>query len=366
MLILIVTPYMWTSSKPSGLANSIKYLAHAMSINNEINILSSDVGIKNFKNDIDHNIKVIYYRVIKSKRILFSLDFFFKAFRSIKKCDILVLNEFFSISTITLIFLNKIFNKKIIFFPRGSMIFKNYSAKKKLYKFFFSSFLIENVSVAIFTSDFEFQNAPLFKNHSIIYNCYLPNKKIIQFNKDSLPKSNILYINEISDAKGFVFLFNSWKKLKSSTTINLKLIVAGEVLPKFKKQFHEFEKSFDLLNIEYIGVVDSYEKEKLYSYSSLTVLTSYSENFSNIVIESLSQGVPVLATYGTPWQSLVDYNCGYYIDHNTDLFVAKIIQHQALSEESVMIMKNNAINYFNTFYNFEIFKKNIDVVLNLV
>ncbi len=59
------------------------------------------------------------------------------------------------------------------------------------------------------------------------------------------------------------------------------------------------------------GAVAEANKPALFAAADLFVLPSFSENFGIVVAEALAAGVPVVATTGTPWQSLVDERCGW-------------------------------------------------------
>ena len=57
------------------------------------------------------------------------------------------------------------------------------------------------------------------------------------------------------------------------------------------------------------------EKYKLYANAYFSILVSHSENFGNVVIEALSQGTPVIASKGTPWEQLAE-KAGFWIDND--------------------------------------------------
>ena len=55
------------------------------------------------------------------------------------------------------------------------------------------------------------------------------------------------------------------------------------------------------------------------------VVPSDFENFGNIVSEALIRGVPVIASKGTPWKELEDYNCGWWINNDQDTITRTIL-----------------------------------------
>ena len=55
-------------------------------------------------------------------------------------------------------------------------------------------------------------------------------------------------------------------------------------------------------------------------------MTSRSENFGLAVGEAMARGLPVITTTGTPWSSIDDWSCGWYVEPNVQAIV------QALNE----------------------------------
>ena len=51
-----------------------------------------------------------------------------------------------------------------------------------------------------------------------------------------------------------------------------------------------------------------------YNCVDLFVLPTFNENFSSVVVEVLSQKVPVITTKGTPWMELEERHCRWWID----------------------------------------------------
>lgn len=64
-------------------------------------------------------------------------------------------------------------------------------------------------------------------------------------------------------------------------------------------------------------------------------MVSHSENFGNVIIlESLSQGTPVVASKGTPWEELNINNAGYWIDNSPDNIGQTIDKLISMSEKN--------------------------------
>jgi len=120
-------------------------------------------------------------------------------------------------------------------------------------------------------------------------------------------KKQVLFLSRLHPKKGISELVSAWRALKLD---DWTLVLAGPdesgIVDKLQLASHE--------SIRWIGNVDGEEKWRLLSESSLFVLPSYSENFGVVVAEALMAGTPVIATYGTPWESLIEKRCGWWID----------------------------------------------------
>lgn len=97
----------------------------------------------------------------------------------------------------------------------------------------------------------------------------------------------------------------------------------------------------NLKNVEFTGFLTGESKDKAISSLSCLVVPSDFENFGNIVTEALVRGVPVIASKGTPWQSLEDAHCGFWIDNSQQSIDETIIRVKSMSAEQQRMMAHN-------------------------
>ncbi|MBK8724998.1 MAG: glycosyltransferase [Holophagaceae bacterium] len=71
--------------------------------------------------------------------------------------------------------------------------------------------------------------------------------------------------------------------------------------------------------IRFSGAIAGGAKDRLLASAGLLALPSHSENFGNVVLEALAQGVPVLASRGTPWEGLEAHRCGWWVANEVDV-----------------------------------------------
>lgn len=181
------------------------------------------------------------------------------------------------------------------------------------------------------------KNYKKFKNTTLIFPCTdfkkLKNKSILKIFK----KSRIIP-NAIDDKKIIL------KKIKSKNKNNFTILFGAQnldqkwkgtdVVIKLIKRFsHEdvnfiiFGKTKKFLNffenekkVKYLGYVDSEIKmKKIFINSDLFIFPSYYESFGKLIIESLANGIPVIAnnTYGA--KDIISHKYDGYLVENHNL-----------------------------------------------
>lgn len=93
----------------------------------------------------------------------------------------------------------------------------------------------------------------------------------------------------------------------------------------------------------FVGSVDGIGKERLYANASVTILPSHSENFGNVVIESLAQGTPVIASVGTPWELLEIERAGLWTSNDPDKLRQAIETFLTMPKETYVGYRQRAI-----------------------
>ncbi|WP_343523818.1 glycosyltransferase [Pedobacter sp.] len=103
----------------------------------------------------------------------------------------------------------------------------------------------------------------------------------------------LIFLSRIEEKKGLELLF----KALSTVDISWKLTIAGSGEKQYIQSLKVLTKELKLNDkIYWIGQVGNEDKYPLMAAHDLLVLTSYNENFANVVVESLSVGTPVLVS----------------------------------------------------------------------
>jgi glycosyltransferase involved in cell wall biosynthesis len=246
----------------------------------------------------------------------YSLRYIYYTLRRIKKFDIIVVTSLFALSSLIFVIFAQIFNKKIIISPRGELDPKALVYKKPLKKIIlilYNNLSFKNLNFHV-TSESEFNYFKKTMNSKfrveIIPNYISLPEKVVRS-----PKLDyFLYIGRFHAKKAIENLILAVCNSDVFKNSKFELILAGEYRNKYGREMIKIVNKFNLQNkIKFIGEVRKTEKEELYANAYATVFPSHTENFGNIVIESLCQSTPVIASKGTPWSQLRQYRIGAWI-----------------------------------------------------
>jgi len=340
MKFILVSAWFPPTSLQGGVVESSYRISTSLTdLGHEVVVICTDAGKKSSKScalSISKKKKkvqtIIRCHVFISEFYGVTLNLYriFKAIKS--RPDILIANELFSfISIISMVFAY-LLKVPYILFPRGALmpnVIKKSTSKKYFMKFV-GNFLVKKSNCICVTSEAERRAVQLlFKNKNltidVVYNgCYkfdfsnFFDKSELQYVLNRLKSQKVvLFLNRISKEKRLDRLIRAWVNLQSSID-NSVLVIAGDGDKNIIKWLDSEIKQRKLKNkILYVGPIYGDLKWQLMSYADVFVLPSMSENFGNVVTESLMSKTPVVATKGTPWEELNLHNCGIWVENTT-------------------------------------------------
>lgn len=171
----------------------------------------------------------------------------------------------------------------------------------------------------------------------------LPNYFLLPAKVEARCEPYFLFIGRIHPIKAIDRLLEALvlSRLFNSSPFILK--IAGDHQNNYGKYLQQMVDRLGLQEkVQFIGHVEGRAKQELIAKAWFSFLPSHTENFGNVVIESLSQGTPVTASRETPWQLLEEKKAGFWID-NTPAAIATIIDRIImLPEKEYQIMRDNA------------------------
>ncbi|WP_375239919.1 glycosyltransferase family 4 protein [Aurantibacter sp.] len=313
-----------------------------------INKVVISEGIKKKKKN-DHITHDLNHKVFFHNR--FSFFFINRIVKESKKADAIQLSSFFFPPNIFAFIVAKVFRKKIIISPRGEFFEYALSRKKKQKEFFIKIFNLINISSVFHaTSEEEIElirEKITSKKKSIIK---IFNSFDTEFNETETRLNQFLFLGRINPIKNIHSVFNVLKN-----TNDITFLIAGEANLPYEKEYLIFLKSeIKRLHLQqkviFTGKIHNEEKYKLIARSRFLILPSHSENFGNVVLESLSQGTPVIASKGSPWSILENTKCGFHIDFNKEVEIKNSINSlMNLSENDLIQVKKSCRKILENF-----------------
>ncbi|RZK53160.1 MAG: glycosyltransferase [Pedobacter sp.] len=110
-------------------------------------------------------------------------------------------------------------------------------------------------------------------------------------NLTTQPTFKLIFLSRIEEKKGLELLFEALARLD----VDWSLTIAGSGDKSYVERLVVMVEGLGIsARINWVGQVRNEDKFELLAEHNLMVLTSYNENFANVVIESLSVGTPVL------------------------------------------------------------------------
>lgn len=171
---------------------------------------------------------------------------------------------------------------------------------------------------------------------AIVPNClYMPILPTVRQKENSLRR--FAFVGRIHRIKNIDTLIQAWAQLGSKTK-EAELLIIGDGDAACKKELEQLAEKCASGNIRFTGFLHGKELQQITSSLDFQVLPSQSENFGMVVPEALIQGIPVIASKGTPWKELEIHRCGWWIDCNVNTLAETLEQALNLSEASRQAM----------------------------
>ena len=140
--------------------------------------------------------------------------------------------------------------------------------------------------------------------------------------KTSAEPKTAIFLSRLHPGKGLLTLAEAWARVKPQ---GWRMKVVGP-----DSYGHKVEVVAKLTELgilgqwEFVDMLNDVEKWSAYRAADLLVHPSVSENFGITIVEGLAAELPVIATKGTPWKDLADYDCGWWIDQGVDSLEAAL------------------------------------------
>ncbi|MBA3769807.1 MAG: glycosyltransferase [Blastocatellia bacterium] len=215
----------------------------------------------------------------------------------------------------------RLLGKKILWSTRGEVdgpAFNISGRRKKaivvsLFKLFFGRRVLFHS-----TSDSETRNIrKKFGAHARVVE--IPNYIELPLEVETAPGNYCLYIGRIHEKKGIEKLLRALLISTGFWASGLHLKIAGVGQRGFEDKIRSLVVELELQDrVEFLGQVVGAAKQELLAAARFTIMPSEAENFGLVVLESLAQNTPVIASTGTPWASLGEEKVGLWVDNSPE------------------------------------------------
>jgi glycosyltransferase involved in cell wall biosynthesis len=234
---------------------------------------------------------------------------------------------------------------KVILSPRGTLSSYSFSNRRSLAKNIFHKAIGKHMlNLCHFHVSTEKEKQDILKIlspksiHVIPNFVELPKIRFDEKQSDSIREGtpfNLLFLSRVEEKKGLDILFSALKKIP----INYHLTIAGTGDLGYIGSLQALILELGIHeNISWVGYQSSEQKFRLLAEHDLMVLPSHDESFANVVIESLSQGTPVLISNKVGLAEYVmDNDLGWVYDDRPMGLAAELEKAYRLQEKRKLI-----------------------------
>ncbi|GAB3894493.1 glycosyltransferase [Spirosoma agri] len=255
--------------------------------------------------------RVIY---TKNPHFYVPVNHIWYALSVMRLADVVHINSLFYPSSIVLVAAAKLMGKPLVWSPHGelspSALVYRPRLKKVLLRLFrmVSNGLVFHATSAAETDYIRQQFGAKVVVHAI------PNRMEIPPVAQRNANKYLLFIGRLHPIKAIDQLIEALSESTVFRESDYTLTIAGPGSNNYLSYLHERTTVLNLSRkVNFVGTIQGDQKEQLYADAYLTILPSHAENFGNVVIESLAQGTPVVASTGTPWQLLESERAGHWV-----------------------------------------------------
>ncbi|MFD1062572.1 glycosyltransferase [Winogradskyella litorisediminis] len=316
----------------------------------ETRVLATNAGINaSYQIDLDkwHTDKNHKFLFTQSSGLL-PIKLIFKSIKTIKKVDILHFNSLFYPPSLLLALINVLFYKrKMVVSVRGELYpFALNTFRPRLKRIFIKiwKLILRKITIHCTVEKEEYYVKSVFGDSvkTVLLPNYIVRPEPIKKDENQ-EKEYILFLGRLHKIKGLENLFKALQMSDNFMKSGLKLKLAGRGESVYEAKLKALSKALGLhQKIEFVGQVEGYEKEKLIANAYFLILPSFTENFGNVVVESLMHAVPAITSTGTPWSLLEKNKAGFWTENSVEALTKTIDKACALSKEQYIQYSKNA------------------------
>lgn len=242
------------------------------------------------------------------------------------KTDIVHISSFFFPTSFVTAFAARILKKKLVWSARGELdtAALNHSRfRKKPILWFIKKFIGK---YPIFHSTCDEETAyikNIFGDAARV--AQIPNFIEIPGKIERRKENYLLYIGRIHPKKAIDNLIKAVSISEDFMKSEYVLKIAGKGKKEFETALHRLVEKLGLSEkVIFLGHVEGEEKQKLLADAFWTIMPSHTENFGIVVLESLAQSTPVIASKGSPWAILEAEKTGFWTSNEPETLAVRL------------------------------------------
>ncbi len=332
-----------------GPSNVVYWIAKALVKEGvEVTIITTNSEVEG-KVPVDQWLDTDYGRVIyhTSRSVLFPWRMMSFTLAAIPQCDVVHLTSLYYPSSIMSAVVARWYGKPVIWSPHGELYqyaMEFGSRTKKPVLWLIRRFLAKKV-VFHSTSPAETERIKIvldtqariveIPNYLELPDFVIPTHSIAPY---------FLYIGRIHPIKAIENLITALSQSSAFKNSGLNFILAGDYNNAYAEQLRQQITDLGLQQkVQFVGAIEGDAKQELYANAYFLILPSHTENFGNVVVESLAQGTPVIASMGTPWAILEEKQAGFWVDNQPMALTAALEKALHLSPEDYQQYRHRAM-----------------------
>lgn len=157
-------------------------------------------------------------------------------------------------------------------------------------------------------------------------------------------KRVLLFLSRLHEKKGLDILLRAWDETRPAAW---RLLIVGSGEEEYVASLKRYCADHQVPDVEFQSHVDGERREEVFRSASAFILPSYSENFGNVVAEALIRGLPIITTTGTPWSSIVEQGCGWFIPPTFDELKVVLVKATSTDAHALKQMGERGRAYAN-------------------
>jgi glycosyltransferase involved in cell wall biosynthesis len=254
---------------------------------------------------------------------------FYQAFVSLLnfyKADVVHVSSFFFPTAFVTAFAARLLKKKMVWSPRGELddAALNHSRFRKRpilwgIKKFIGRYPVFHSTCAAETAYIK----KIFGDGARVVQ--IPNYLEIPLPVERSAQRYVLYIGRIHPKKAIDNLIKAVSISAEFMKSDYVLKIAGQGKNEFESDLKRLVERLNLAEkVIFIGQIEGEAKQKVLANAFWTIMPSHTENFGVVVLESLAQSTPVIASKGSPWASLETEKIGFWSENSPAALAGKL------------------------------------------